>query len=162
MVDSHPERRGRALGACANERCRARANSRYRSRESRTLGRCVRGRVTWTDVAGHCHRPTLEQRNGIPPVRPPTHEQSDRALLRDFGRRKEPRAGRAGDCPSGDPEPSPQDLELTDRLVSAGSLLDIRILDHVIVGSGRYTSLRDAGLWPSTPVKSTRSVGSTG
>jgi len=64
--------------------------------------------------------------------------------------------------PSGDPEPSPQDLELTDRLVSAGSLLDIRILDHVIVGSGRYTSLRDAGLWPSTPVKSTRSVGSTG
>ncbi len=64
--------------------------------------------------------------------------------------------------PSGDPEPSSQDLELTDRLVSAGSLLDIRILDHVIVGSGRYTSLRDAGLWPSTPVKSTRSVGSTG
>jgi DNA repair protein RadC len=64
--------------------------------------------------------------------------------------------------PSGDPEPSPQDLELTDRLVSAGSLLDIRVLDHVIVGSGRYTSLRDAGLWPSTPVKSTRSVGSTG
>jgi hypothetical protein len=33
-------------------------------------------------------------------------------------------------------------------------LLDIRILDHVIVGSGRYTSLRDAGLWPSSPMKS--------
>jgi DNA repair protein RadC len=64
--------------------------------------------------------------------------------------------------PSGDPEPSPQDLELTERLVAAGSLLDIRILDHVIVGSGRYTSLRDAGLWPSTPVKSIRSVGSVG
>lgn len=61
--------------------------------------------------------------------------------------------------PSGDPEPSPQDLELTERLVAAGSLLDIRILDHLIVGSGRYTSLRDAGLWPSTPVKSDRSVG---
>ena len=61
--------------------------------------------------------------------------------------------------PSGDPEPSPQDLELTERLVAAGSLLDIRILDHVIVGSGRYTSLRDAGLWPSTPAKSSRSVG---
>jgi len=60
--------------------------------------------------------------------------------------------------PSGDPEPSPQDLELTGRLVAAGSLLDIRILDHVIVGSGRYTSLRDAGLWPKTPVKSTCSV----
>jgi DNA repair protein RadC len=64
--------------------------------------------------------------------------------------------------PSGDPEPSPQDLELTERLVAAGSLLDIRILDHVIVGRGRYTSLRDAGLWPSTPVKSIRSVGFTG
>ena len=64
--------------------------------------------------------------------------------------------------PSGDPEPSAQDLELTERLVAAGSLLDIRILDHVVVGSERYTSLRDAGLWPSTPVKSIRSVGSTG
>jgi DNA repair protein RadC len=60
--------------------------------------------------------------------------------------------------PSGDPEPSPQDLELTQRLVAAGALLDIRILDHLIVGSGRYTSLRDAGLWPSTPVKSMPSV----
>ena len=64
--------------------------------------------------------------------------------------------------PSGDPDPSPQDLQLTERLVAAGSLLDIRILDHVIVGSGRYTSLRDAGLWPSTPVKSIRSVGFAG
>jgi DNA repair protein RadC len=60
--------------------------------------------------------------------------------------------------PSGDPDPSPQDLELTKRLVEAGSLLDIRILDHVIVGAGRYTSLRDAGLWPTTPVKSMPSV----
>ena len=50
--------------------------------------------------------------------------------------------------PSGDPEPSPQDLELTGRLVAAGSMLDIRVLDHVIVGHRRYTSLRDAGLWP--------------
>ena len=64
--------------------------------------------------------------------------------------------------PSGDPEPSAQDLELTQRLVSAGALLDIRTLDHVIVGSGRYTSLRDAGLWPSMPVKSIRSVSSAG
>lgn len=56
--------------------------------------------------------------------------------------------------PSGDPDPSPQDLELTERLVAGGSLLDIRILDHLIVGNGRYTSLRDAGMWPSTAVKS--------
>jgi DNA repair protein RadC len=56
--------------------------------------------------------------------------------------------------PSGDPAPSPQDLELTERLVAAGSLLDIRILDHLVVGNGRYTSLRDAGLWPTSSVKS--------
>jgi DNA repair protein RadC len=56
--------------------------------------------------------------------------------------------------PSGDPDPSPQDLELTERLVAAGALLQIRILDHLIVGNGRYNSLRDAGLWPSIPLKS--------
>jgi DNA repair protein RadC len=56
--------------------------------------------------------------------------------------------------PSGDPAPSRQDLELTERLVAAGSLLDIRVLDHLVVGNGRYTSLRDAGMWPTTPVKS--------
>jgi len=59
--------------------------------------------------------------------------------------------------PSGDPDPSRQDLELTQRLVKAGSLLDIRILDHLIIGSGRYTSLRDAGLWPTTSAKSNSS-----
>ncbi len=56
--------------------------------------------------------------------------------------------------PSGDPAPSPEDLELTERFVAAGALLDIRVLDHLIVGNGRYTSLRDAGLWPRIPVKS--------
>ena len=56
--------------------------------------------------------------------------------------------------PSGDPEPSRQDLELTARLVDAGALLEIRVLDHLIVGEGRYRSLRDAGLWPSSAVKS--------
>jgi DNA repair protein RadC len=60
--------------------------------------------------------------------------------------------------PSGDPSPSPQDLKLTERLVAAGSLLEIRILDHLIVGNGRYTSLRDADLWPTSSVKSGSSV----
>jgi DNA repair protein RadC len=60
--------------------------------------------------------------------------------------------------PSGDPEPSPQDLELTERLVAGGSLLGIRILDHLIVGSGRYLSLRDLDLWPSNPAKSSPSA----
>ncbi len=60
--------------------------------------------------------------------------------------------------PSGDPGPSAEDLALTERLVAAGALLEIRILDHIIVGSGRYTSLRDAGVWPTTSAKSNASV----
>lgn len=56
--------------------------------------------------------------------------------------------------PSGDPSPSPEDLALTERLVRAGDLLRIRVLDHLVVGRGRYTSLRDAGLWPTLPSNS--------
>lgn len=45
--------------------------------------------------------------------------------------------------PSGDPEPSPQDLEVTRRLADAGRLLGIPLLDHVVVGHGAHTSLRE-------------------
>jgi DNA repair protein RadC len=48
--------------------------------------------------------------------------------------------------PSGDPEPSREDLELTTRLKEGGELLGIRVLDHIIIGSGRYISLADQGL----------------
>lgn len=48
--------------------------------------------------------------------------------------------------PSGDPTPSRQDLELSGRLKEAGELLGIRVLDHVIIGSGCYVSLADRGL----------------
>jgi DNA repair protein RadC len=47
--------------------------------------------------------------------------------------------------PSGDPEPSPDDLQLTRRLVEAGELLGVRVLDHVIFGDGRFVSLKDRG-----------------
>jgi DNA repair protein RadC len=47
--------------------------------------------------------------------------------------------------PSGDPTPSPEDRLLTDRLVAAGRLLGIRVLDHVIVGDRRYVSFADEG-----------------
>ncbi len=47
--------------------------------------------------------------------------------------------------PSGDPTPSPEDRQLTDRLTAAGQLLGIRVLDHVIVGDGRYVSFADQG-----------------
>jgi DNA repair protein RadC len=47
--------------------------------------------------------------------------------------------------PSGDPTPSQEDRRLTDRLVAAGSLLGIRVLDHVILGEHRYVSFADEG-----------------
>ncbi|HEY7599890.1 MAG TPA: DNA repair protein RadC [Candidatus Limnocylindrales bacterium] len=48
--------------------------------------------------------------------------------------------------PSGDPEPSPDDLHLTAEAIAAGRLLDIPLLDHVIVAAGGYVSLRDRGV----------------
>ncbi|MBX3097044.1 MAG: DNA repair protein RadC [Fimbriimonadaceae bacterium] len=47
--------------------------------------------------------------------------------------------------PSGDPEPSPEDIEVTKRLMEAGELLDIPVLDHLIIGQGKYVSLRKRG-----------------
>ncbi len=48
--------------------------------------------------------------------------------------------------PSGDPEPSAEDLALTRRLAAAGSLMGIEILDHLVLGAGRYVSLKDRGV----------------
>jgi DNA repair protein RadC len=48
--------------------------------------------------------------------------------------------------PSGDPTPSPDDVALTRALVQAGKLLDIDVLDHLIIGQGRYVSLKERGL----------------
>ena len=48
--------------------------------------------------------------------------------------------------PSGDPTPSPEDVCTTRDLVTAGKILDVAMLDHVIIGSnGRFTSLRETG-----------------
>jgi len=49
--------------------------------------------------------------------------------------------------PSGDPEPSPEDISLTRRLAAAGQLLGIELLDHVVLGeAGRFVSLRERGV----------------
>ncbi|MEN6489220.1 MAG: DNA repair protein RadC, partial [Smithella sp.] len=48
--------------------------------------------------------------------------------------------------PSGDPEPSREDIETTQRLVNAGNILGIKVLDHVIIGDGRYISFKEQGL----------------
>lgn len=47
--------------------------------------------------------------------------------------------------PSGDPSPSPEDRKFTQELVQAGKILGIRLLDHLIVGEGRYYSFGDQG-----------------
>ncbi|HEX2095012.1 MAG TPA: DNA repair protein RadC [Longimicrobiaceae bacterium] len=49
--------------------------------------------------------------------------------------------------PSGDPCPSEEDRAVTDQLRGAGEMLGIEVLDHVIVGEGRYVSFVEAGLW---------------
>ena len=47
--------------------------------------------------------------------------------------------------PSGDPEPSPEDHDITHRLVAVGELLGIKVLDHLVVGDGDYVSFLDRG-----------------
>ena len=48
--------------------------------------------------------------------------------------------------PSGDPTPSPDDLELTRRLAAVGELMGILLIDHIVVGhDGRYFSFKEAG-----------------
>ena len=47
--------------------------------------------------------------------------------------------------PSGDPTPSPQDIEVTRRLIEASRVIGIKLLDHVIVGNGRFASLKAEG-----------------
>ncbi|MGC9468936.1 MAG: RadC family protein [Anaerolineae bacterium] len=48
--------------------------------------------------------------------------------------------------PSGDPTPSPEDVALTRRLVDAGKLLEVDVLDHLVIGANRYVSLRERAL----------------
>ncbi len=47
--------------------------------------------------------------------------------------------------PSGDPEPSSEDVQITRRLVETGKILGIRVLDHVIIGARKYYSFADQG-----------------
>ena len=47
--------------------------------------------------------------------------------------------------PSGNPRPSKEDRQLTQKIVSAGQLLDIAVIDHIVIGNERYYSFRDHG-----------------
>jgi DNA repair protein RadC len=48
--------------------------------------------------------------------------------------------------PSGDPTPSPQDIEVTKMLVASGDILGIAVKDHLIIGDGCYISFKRASL----------------
>jgi DNA repair protein RadC len=48
--------------------------------------------------------------------------------------------------PSGDPTPSTEDVLVTRQIVEAGKLLEVEVLDHLVIGHGRYVSLRERGL----------------
>lgn len=48
--------------------------------------------------------------------------------------------------PSGNPEPSNEDISITHRLKDSGKLLGIELLDHIIIGDGRYVSLKEKGI----------------
>ena len=48
--------------------------------------------------------------------------------------------------PSGDPAPSPEDIEITRRLKEVGEVMGVRVLDHVVIGHDRYFSFSDRGM----------------
>lgn len=46
----------------------------------------------------------------------------------------------------GDPEPSEADVETTVRLMEAGAILGIPVLDHIVIGDGNYVSMKARGM----------------
>jgi len=48
--------------------------------------------------------------------------------------------------PSGDPTPSPDDIAVTRAIIQAGKLLDVSVLDHLVIGLGRFVSLKERGV----------------
>jgi DNA repair protein RadC len=48
--------------------------------------------------------------------------------------------------PSGDPTPSPDDVAVTRAILQAGKMLDVDVLDHLVIGQGRWVSLKERGL----------------
>jgi DNA repair protein RadC len=48
--------------------------------------------------------------------------------------------------PAGNPQPSENDKQITRELVFAGNIMQIKVLDHIIIGDNRYFSFADAGL----------------
>ena len=68
-------------------------------------------------------------------------------LFTEAIRRNAPAILLAHNHPSGDPDPSPDDVRTTHEAISAGRLLGIEVLDHIVLGWDRFVSLRERGLF---------------
>ena len=49
--------------------------------------------------------------------------------------------------PSGDPTPSREDILITKRIINAGEIIGIKLIDHIVIGDGNYISLKEQGLF---------------
>jgi DNA repair protein RadC len=67
-------------------------------------------------------------------------------LFREAVRQNCPAVVLVHNHPSGDPTPSNDDITMTKQAIEAGKLLDIEVLDHVIIGQGRYVSMKELGV----------------
>jgi DNA repair protein RadC len=70
-----------------------------------------------------------------------------REVFREAIRRNAAGVLLAHNHPSGDPSPSPEDIQLTQQLRKAGELLGLEVVDHLILGQGRWISLREKGMF---------------
>ncbi|MFA5366753.1 MAG: DNA repair protein RadC [Dehalococcoidia bacterium] len=69
-------------------------------------------------------------------------------LFRNAVRENCPSVIVAHNHPSGDPEPSSDDVAATEHMIKGGKSLDIEVLDHIIVGDHRFVSLKERGIIP--------------
>jgi DNA repair protein RadC len=67
-------------------------------------------------------------------------------IFREAVTRNSPAIILAHNHPSGDPSPSPEDIEITRTMIAAGKLLDIALIDHLIIGQKEWRSLKNLGL----------------
>lgn len=68
-----------------------------------------------------------------------------REIFREAVRRSSASLIVAHNHPSGDPTPSPEDINVTKRLVEAGKIMGIDVLDHLIIGDNKFVSLKEKG-----------------
>ncbi|MBX0315071.1 DNA repair protein RadC [Planomicrobium glaciei] len=68
-----------------------------------------------------------------------------REIFREAVRRSSASIVCAHNHPSGNPAPSPEDIAVTKRLMEAGSIIGIELLDHIIIGDHQFTSLNEKG-----------------